>query len=282
MIGTDTNSKSVARTLAGVTSQRRVKAAESDPTSSPGLRRAKFRAVRGLQHSAAQPAALAVAAAVLVFVLSSPEYPRLVVFPLIGLVLSLYPLVCFIQTRQARHIPVFIISTANWLYFVAPFLYSQLPRGDGRRIIPTEYLTELALYPTLSIAAFILAYYFLPSTSKRIFESGLRLSGAKLQMWSIWMCVAGSCYFLVKVLFPAVVEPLGRVLSARGVLLRMWGLVASDHGDYFIHPVSARGVHWSMPVNAGVSETPSNSVEDRPRSVGGISASIRKPRFTPD
>lgn len=213
MIGTDTNSRPVARTLAGVTSQRRVKAAESDPTSSPGLRRAKFRAVRGMQHSAAQPAALAVAGAGLVFVLSSPEYPRLVVFPLIGLVLSLYPLACFIQTRQARHIPVFIISTANWLYFVAPFLYSQLPRGDGRRIIPTEYLTELALYPTLSIAAFILAYYFLPSTSKRIFESGLRLSGAKLQMWSIWMCVAGSCYFLIKVLFPSVVEPLGRVVA---------------------------------------------------------------------
>ena len=89
-----------------------------------------------------------------------PDSWGLAVWALLSLLISLIPLFSFIFSRQLKHFCLFIPLIMTWIYFVAPYLYEDLPT-HSYRVIPFEYLPEMAVYSALSVSALALGYYVL-------------------------------------------------------------------------------------------------------------------------
>ena len=108
--------------------------------------------------------------------LISPFDWLLATMSLISLFFCILPLFLFSRIRDTLHIIIFLPIFMTWLYFLAPFLKSELV-NHSYRIIPYEYIFQICFYSSLSVVAIFIGFYITQFNSvKPIFTDSQKLS----------------------------------------------------------------------------------------------------------
>ena len=169
---------------------------------------------------------LCCALSLVVYLLSPAPRKDCLAISAIAFAVVLYPLILFLFTKQLIHVPVSVVSMLVWIYFCAPFTYSELPNFGPRRTLPEGYLLELALFPALSIGALILGYYLVPVSRRSLFNKEFRFSQAQLKRYSLLLVCVGAAVIVLQRLFPELFAVLGRVIGLLDKFLLFGALLA--------------------------------------------------------
>lgn len=148
-----------------------------------------------------------------VFAFTNPALPDLKAAPCLSLWACASLVAVLIRTRNPKHLPIAIVTTLTWIYFLLPFLYKEYPQWDPRRIVPVEHLSKMVAFSAMAMIAMIAGYYIVPLKVKPIFRRGKRLNTSVLNSYSIVLCLAGAFYFSLSVVFSDAIAVFGRVFG---------------------------------------------------------------------
>ena len=158
---------------------------------------------------------LAVLVSILTHLYVSPEYPESLVFTTASLFIILALGLTLYFSKNLIHLPIIIPTLILWVYFCAPFFYSEFPDWDSRRVVDPIYFNDMALFSSLSILAMVGGYY-LPFRLVRIqpiFYPKIRLHSATMNRYAWIFLAAWWVYSIIEQIFPIILLPFGQTIA---------------------------------------------------------------------
>ena len=158
---------------------------------------------------------VAISISVFTYFYVSPEHPQYLVVATTSLLLCLMLGLFLVFSGKLVHLSIFIPTFLLWLYFCAPFFYSNFPDWDSRRVVDPVYFDEMALYCTLSIMGLVLGYYLATKIIKipPIFYPNVRLNKSTLTTYAWVFLIIWWIYMVIKQVIPGIFFPFGQTIA---------------------------------------------------------------------
>jgi len=191
--------------------------------------------------------------------LSSPQSWILGVGSLMSMVFVVYMLLRFIHSGDLMYACGLPSIALTWIYFSAPCLYAKLPEYQGR-IMPTEFLPEMAWYSNASVIALCLGYLLTcnNNTIKPISHKYYKLSSEDIGRLVVVLLLVALTQRLIWYYLPGMLDPLGQLLvllDFTPVLTVALGILYFLRGGRSVYLISLVSVFFCFEVLLRISET---------------------------
>jgi hypothetical protein len=204
-----------------------------------------------------------ISAAVL-FAIIRPKYPELAFVALLSLVVVLISLYKFLYTKQLFYLFIGVPLFFTWVYFQSPFLFHEFVK-PAYRIIPIQYIPQIAIFPALGILSMSLGYYFTfrRLSVKPICTENFKFSDSQIIKIANFFLVLGIIYRILEYSFSSILGSLSQVfqvLEFSPVIAILMGFIYYLRGGKNKVFINIMAVYFVLELLLRISETLFSSV----------------------
>lgn len=137
-----------------------------------------------------------------------------VIFALLSLVIIISNLILVFLTKDVKHIFILPFLFLTWVYFLSPYLKSERV-SHAYRIIPDNFLNEMAIYCSLAVFAMYFGYYlFLNNRSiSPLTDSNYRAPLSTIRKLLVIFLALGIIFRTGSEIFPELMDSLGNTIQ---------------------------------------------------------------------
>lgn len=137
-----------------------------------------------------------------------------VIAGLISLAFVLFNLVMYIKTKEKVHLLFFPILALSWIYFLRPYLKSYKVEYVDR-IIPLDYINEMAIFSALGLIALFIGYYtaFNRKEISSLSPMNIKFSYKTIGTFTLFFLAISIFQRIASIYFPDLLSSLGQILQ---------------------------------------------------------------------